>query len=69
MSKWEHLRVNERMREVIFMPDICMCNNQNCLRKNTCFRFKTIPDTYQTYFLWDEEHDGNDCKHYWKEED
>lgn len=34
------------------MPDLTMCKGKNCEIKNSCYRFKAIPDNYlQSYFL------------------
>lgn len=34
------------------MPDLTMCKGKFCEAKNTCYRFKAIPDNYlQSYFL------------------
>ena len=33
------------------MPDITMCKNNDCSKKDSCYRFKTIPDEYQSYFV------------------
>lgn len=45
------------------MPDICMCQNEKCGKKKTCYRYMAIPDRYwQSYFYPDE----NNCEHYWK---
>lgn len=31
------------------MPDISMCANDKCPLRETCYRFKATPNTYQTY--------------------
>ncbi len=34
------------------MPDITMCKGKDCEIKNSCYRYKAIPDNYlQSYFL------------------
>lgn len=40
------------------MPDITMCPGEECPIKNTCFRYKCIPDTYQSYFVHAPFQDG-----------
>jgi len=46
------------------MADICMCRNETCPLKETCYRFNAIADDYwQTYSDF-EYKDG--CNHYWK---
>ena len=44
------------------MPDITMCKNNKCSKKDTCYRFKAKPDTYQSYFIDMKE---KDCDSYW----
>jgi hypothetical protein len=39
------------------MPDISMCNGNNCPFKEQCYRFKATPDTYQTYADFDKRID------------
>lgn len=47
------------------MPDIAMCEDKECPRKETCYRFKAKPCEYQTYFLHSpREHDK--CDYYWE---
>jgi hypothetical protein len=41
------------------MPDISMCLNHSCSKKETCYRYKAKPDHYQSYCNFK----GNDC--YW----
>ena len=53
------------------MPDITMCNNRFCPRKNKCYRHVATPGEYQqAYFgFTDEEHErvfGENCGHYWE---
>jgi hypothetical protein len=31
------------------MPDIAMCKNENCPYRNTCYRYRAIPDLMQAY--------------------
>ena len=46
------------------MPDISMCRNENCLRKEKCYRYMAKPEEFQWYsdFATD---DGKDCDYYW----
>lgn len=52
------------------MPDISMCQDNNCPKKDTCYRFTAIPSgDYQTYgdFQWEKyNEDGNGCDFYCK---
>ena len=45
------------------MPDITMCKDNKCPKKETCYRFKAAPSHYQSYFL-DTPREGKDCKLY-----
>lgn len=31
------------------MPDIAMCKNDTCIKKEECYRFKAVPNDYQNY--------------------
>ena len=44
------------------MPDISMCMNEKCEKKDKCYRYTATPDEYwQPYCLFDEK----DCTHFW----
>lgn len=46
------------------MPDITMCTDESCPKRNTCYRFRAIPDKYmQSYFL-DSPRDGDKCEYF-----
>ena len=48
------------------MPDISMCQNQDCKLKETCYRFKAVPNEHrQSYSDFKPDKDGN-CKYYWE---
>lgn len=47
------------------MPDITMCMGKGCPLKETCYRHKTKPSMYQSYFMESPYKDG-DCDHYWE---
>jgi len=44
------------------MPDISMCLNKKCKKRNTCYRFIAEPDRWQSYGGFNEK----DCEHYIK---
>ena len=47
------------------MPDISMCNNQNCPLKDKCYRFTATPNPrWQAYsgFMYDEQ--TNECNYF-----
>lgn len=47
------------------MADISMCNGHNCTKRETCYRFKAIPNPRrQSYIRPDVT--GEKCEHYWK---
>jgi len=31
------------------MPDIAMCQHSSCPKSNDCYRFRAIPDSWQSY--------------------
>jgi hypothetical protein len=48
------------------MPDITMCNGQNCNKKNTCYRFTATPTPHwQSYFSVSPVV-NDECDHYMK---
>jgi hypothetical protein len=48
------------------MPDITMCDTQDCPLKDTCYRFTATPSEYrQSYFLGDPRgEDKKECSYY-----
>jgi hypothetical protein len=47
------------------MPDISMCTNKDCPLKETCYRFKAIPDKYRQSYGGFAPDDKGECKYYW----
>lgn len=45
------------------MPDISMCKNNKCPLKETCYRYRANPSSYQSYANFTYK-DG--CDYYWK---
>jgi hypothetical protein len=45
------------------MPDISMCQNLTCQKKETCYRFTATPSTYQWYAGFKPDEKG-ECKYY-----
>ena len=42
-------------------PDIALCRNEDCSKKDTCYRYIATPNPYrQAYTHYDED----DCTHY-----
>jgi hypothetical protein len=51
------------------MPDITMCNWDNCPMKDTCYRYKAKADKlWQVYFI-DAPIRDLKCEYYWDMED
>jgi hypothetical protein len=53
------------------MPDISMCENKDCPKKETCYRFKAVPCYGQSYgdFKWERKEKGSGlsgCIYYWE---
>lgn len=49
------------------MTDICMCKNENCAIRESCYRYRADPGEWQAYFIVDKEvKDESDCDEYWK---
>jgi len=47
------------------MTDITMCNNKECSKKETCYRFTAKPDKWlQSYFL-EQKEEG--CEYFLKQ--
>lgn len=47
------------------MPDISMCANWSCPRKDDCYRFKATPNPFrQSYADFSPDADG-DCEYFW----
>ena len=46
------------------MPDITMCRNEECNRRNECYRFVAKPSLRQSYCLFPEQ--GDECKYFVK---
>lgn len=52
------------------MPDITMCNGDNCPFKETCYRYLATPSEYmQSYFMkppFDMVDGEHVCSYYWE---
>jgi len=46
------------------MPDITMCANGDCVVRELCFRYRAIPDDYQSIAVFEPESNGL-CKYFW----
>ena len=50
------------------MPDICLCENNKCSRRNKCFRYRAMAAEYWqswSYFNKDKPPKAK-CRFYWK---
>lgn len=49
------------------MPDITMCNGNNCELSSTCYRYKAEPSEYrQSYFVKEPNVTSYQCDYYWE---
>lgn len=46
------------------MADITMCDNKECPRRDSCYRFTAVPNPYRQSY-WYPTPDHADCKGYW----
>lgn len=46
------------------MPDITMCSGGDCPLKETCYRYKAIPNELRQSFFSHPPYKGNECDHY-----
>lgn len=51
------------------MPDISMCMNEDCIKKDTCYRHTALPSEYrQAYAMFTPENNTKEnfnCKYYY----
>ena len=47
------------------MPDISMCDTEDCPNKITCYRYVAIPDKYQSFFAADPREPDGSCTNFW----
>lgn len=46
------------------MPDITMCKDQDCPKKDNCYRFTATPDELQIYYV-NSPWFNNQCEFFW----
>ena len=54
------------------MPDITMCQSEDCPVRNRCYRNQasgTKPVYYQSWFMVEPKHGPNGCLHFWEVKD
>ena len=50
------------------MPDISMCKNGKCSKRNSCYRYNAIPDPYwQAYGNFEDDLLDGGCKFYYEQ--
>lgn len=48
------------------MPDISMCANEECPKRNECYRFTATPSPYrQSYAVFNVPNDSDRCDNFW----
>lgn len=48
------------------MPDIAMCANQNCPKRNECYRYTATPSpTRQSYASFQPTLGSDRCEYFW----
>jgi lipoate synthase len=50
------------------MADITMCNDSECPRCGTCWRFNAPKSSFQSMFA-ESPRKGDECKYYWQMKD
>ena len=48
------------------MPDITMCMNPKCDKKDSCYRFKAVPNRLQSYSDFTDDCKNNNYRNYWE---
>lgn len=49
------------------MADITMCGNDNCTKREQCFRYTATPSQWQSYAAFTQDEYGK-CIHFWDKE-
>lgn len=47
------------------MPDITMCQNEECPLKDKCYRHEAKPDEMQSYFIDMKPDEKGECEYFW----
>lgn len=48
------------------MPDITKCNNEECPKKDTCYRYTSKPNEMQSFFVDMKPNEKGECEYYWE---
>lgn len=47
------------------MPDISMCNGNDCPLKEDCYRYKAKPSKFRQSYFFTPPYKGTDCEYFW----
>lgn len=48
------------------MPDITMCSNNTCFKKDMCYRFKAVPSEWRQSYADFSPNEKGECEYFWK---
>ena len=48
------------------MADITMCRDEDCPKKDTCYRFTAIANEWRQAYFMKSPRDKDKCNHYWQ---
>ena len=48
-----------------YMADITMCQSKTCKKRGYCYRYKAVPDRFQSYFTDDPSDPKDGCDFFW----
>ena len=48
------------------MPDITMCNGNNCELSSICYRYKAEPSKFRQSWFMDSPNEGLECEYFWE---
>ena len=50
------------------MPDITMCCDRNCPKRDSCYRYRAEPTPRRQSYFSDTPREGESCEWYWEME-
>ena len=50
------------------MPDITMCRDHNCPKRDSCYRYRAEPTPRRQAYFSDTPGEGEECEWYWEME-
>jgi hypothetical protein len=48
------------------MPDITMCQGNNCELSSICYRYKAEPSKFRQSWFMDLPNEGLECEYFWE---